>query len=393
MIVDGGPSNVYAPQLKPRLDRIRAARGIAAAGTLPVDVLMVSHIDDDHIRGVLELTGELVIARQEHRPLPLRVRDVWHNSFDDIIGNSPAELLSSITAAFGPASLEPGADVDGFDPDAADVLSSVPQGVQLRDDARALGLARNRQASGQLIMAKAGIASIDMGKGLSVLVVGPMKDELLALQRAHDDWLRKQGTERRTPAALAAFIDDSVPNLSSLVVLAQCGGRQILLTGDARGDKVLAGLELAGVITPGGRLRVDVLKMPHHGSDRNVAPEFFDRITADHYVFSGNGENGNPERATLEMLLQARGDQAYTVHLTYPIDEIDVARKVDWEKEQRKERDRRNRDPNVVVRPDWSPGANSLTSFFAAHPGFAGKLAIVADGQPHVIDALEPLGF
>ena len=86
-------------------------------------------------------------------------------------------------------------------------------------------------------------------------------------------------------------------------------------------------------------MHVDVLKVPHHGSANNLEHDFFERITADHYVFSGNGEHGNPERESLEMLFDARGRRRRsTLHLTYPIDEIDVGRKKDWEKEQAKER-------------------------------------------------------
>jgi hypothetical protein len=58
-------------------------------------------------------------------------------------------------------------------------------------------------------------------------------------------------------------------------------------------------------------------------------------------VFSGDGEHGNPERETMEMLFKARGDADYTIHLTYPIDEIDKARQADWKKEQNKERKRK----------------------------------------------------
>ena len=43
----------------------------------------------------------------------------------------------------------------------------------------------------------------------------------------------------------------------------------MLLTGDARGDDVLAGLREAGLLRR-SPLHVDVLKLPHHGSDRNV---------------------------------------------------------------------------------------------------------------------------
>ena len=109
----------------------------------------------------------------------------------------------------------------------------------------------------------------------------------------------------------------------------------MLLTGDARGDKILEGMELAGLLEKGGKKHVDLLKVPHHGSDNNMETIFFKRVPADHYVFSGDGEHGNPERATLQMLLDARGaDAGYTIHLTYPVAEIDAGRKADWEKEQ-----------------------------------------------------------
>ena len=89
-------------------------------------------------------------------------------------------------------------------------------------------------------------------------------------------------------------------------MLAEAGGKRMLLTGDARGDKIIQGLELIGALQPGKPMHVDVLKMPHHGSDRNMEQSFLERIVADHYVFSGDGEHGNPERATLEMLRLAR---------------------------------------------------------------------------------------
>src|SRR6476661_2762071 len=147
-LIDGGPSNVYKPQLKPRLTEIRKARGLAADAPLPVDMLMVSHIDDDHINGVLELTKELI---ETQGPLPLKIKGLWHNTFDDIIGNDPKELTAAVTASFGPASLAGEPDVDGLDPDAAKVLASVSQGFRLRDDAKALKLRINPELKGELV--------------------------------------------------------------------------------------------------------------------------------------------------------------------------------------------------------------------------------------------------
>lgn len=374
MLIDGGPADVYKPHLKPRLAEIRKARGLAANDTLPVDLLMVSHIDDDHIKGVLELTKEMIEAQG---PKPLRINGLWHNTFDDIIGNNPDKLRAAVTAAFGPASLsgEP-EEVEGLDPEAAKVLASVSQGFRLRDDSRALKLRINPQFKGKLVIAKKNGKQVDMGKGLKFTIVGPMNDEILALQQAHDEFLEKQ-QGKKSEASLAAFTDTSVPNLSSLVVLAEVGKKRILLTGDARGDKVLEGLELAGLLKKDGKskIHVDIFKCPHHGSKRNNDPISFRRITADHYVFSGNGEHGNPHRETLEMLLAERGDEKYTVHLTYPIDEIDVARKAEEKKKGK----------------PWSAKKQGLVAFFAENPKFAKKVSIVDEKKPHLINLLDKM--
>jgi hypothetical protein len=45
--------------------------------------------------------------------------------------------------------------------------------------------------------------------------------------------------------------------------------------------------------------------VPRHGSSNNLDKDFFKRITADHYAFSGNAEHDNPEREALRMLLNA----------------------------------------------------------------------------------------
>jgi hypothetical protein len=392
-LIDGGPAQVYEPQLKPRLRQIRKARGLGNDESLAIDLLMVSHIDDDHIKGILELTNELVIATDSRQPLPLKVRSFWHNTFDDIIRNKPDELLAAVNASFGAAALSGEPDTEGLEPAAAMVLASVEQGFRLRADATKLKLRINPEFEGKLVMATDDGKSIDMGKGLKLTVAGPMKAELLALQQEYDAWLKKHKDEKKTKAALASFTDTSVPNLSSLVLLAEVGKKRMLFTGDARGDKILQGLELVGLLKPGAKMQVDILKMPHHGSDRNLDPIFFQRISADHYVFSGNGENGNPERETLQMLLDESGGEEFTIHLTYPIHEIDVEREKDWNKEQQKEKTRKGNVPNVEVREDWSPKKHSLTSFFAAHKDFAKKVSIVEDGEPHVINLLEKVGF
>jgi len=127
--------------------------------------------------------------------------------------------------------------------------------------------------------------------------------------------MKKKKHVAEAQAIAADFVDKSVYNLSSIVVLASLGGRSMLLTGDARGDFVLDGLRDAGLLT-NGKIHVDLLKVPHHGSVRNVRRDFFEQVTADHYVISADGRHDNPDVKMLQMLTEARGAAEYTIHLT-----------------------------------------------------------------------------
>lgn len=404
VMIDGGPSGVYGPHLRPRLEQIRAARRLAREEPLDVDLLMISHVDDDHVNGILDLTKEMLEDKAARRPQAVQVLDFWHNSFDNLIGNPPDELTAALTSHFGAAStagaLPSDATIEADDPDLEEetvvaslkVLASIKQGSQLRADAESLGFPPNAEFGGELIMATKDGAPLEIAPGLSFTVAGPMVAELDKLHKKHEAWLKdlkKKG--KSPPEALAAYVDRSVPNLSSLVVLAEAGGKRMLLTGDARGDKILEGLELVGALEEGGTIHVDLLKVPHHGSANNLDDDFFERITADHYVFSGNGEHGNPEREALQMLLDARGDANYRVHLTYSIAEIDAAREDDWKKEQAKEKKRKTKNPTKTVRADWSPKEHGLAALMNEHPSLAEKISVVAADKPHVIDLGAPL--
>jgi len=400
MLIDGGPSGVYGPFLKPRLQAIRAARGLDDDQPLDIDRILVSHVDDDHIRGLLDLTRELRDQPNPKRGL-VKIAALWHNAFEDVIGRSPDKLTSALGSRFGPAStggqLPDDATLDHVDDDIDErtvaaslmVLASIEQGDRLRADAEALGAALNPEFPDGLISAD-DTQPIALEDGPTFTVVGPLAPDLEALRKKHDAWERKRAENHPTAEeALSAYIDKSVTNLSSIVMLAKAGDKSILLTGDARGDKILEGLERAGLMKPGGSIRVDVLKVPHHGSANNLDLNFFKRIKADHYVFSGDGEHGNPEREAFEMLIKARGRSKYVVHLTHPIADIDQERAKDWAKERNKQLKRREKNPRQEVRPEWSAEQNGLESLLAANPSFAKKIQVVDPERPHLIDLLE----
>ena len=326
ILIDGGAARVWEERLEDRLDALREERVGAGDQPLPIELLMVSHIDDDHINGVLDLTDHLAEEKRARRPRPYEIGSLWHNSFDDVLGNHPEELTRPGTAAVGGASTAEGVPAATLRAhQSALVLASVNQGRKLRDNARFLRLRVNSPGGtdGLILAAE---EPVPFGDDLTLRVVGPSRRRLLELQEQWDRFLEEKGLGRVSPVEAADFSDRSVFNLASIVVLAEAGGKSMLLTGDARGDDVREGLREAGLWRPGETFHVDLLKLPHHGSDRNVDTDFFRDVTADHYVVSGDGRHGNPEVATFEMLLTARTDgRPFTIHMTYPPEELPEA--------------------------------------------------------------------
>lgn len=436
MIIDGGPADVYRPQLKDRLETMHRARQLDEMDPLPIDVVLVSHIDDDHIKGIIELSEE---QRSKSPDIRLSVTSLWHNSFTDILGAEPekagkhsvtASILAGMNTDTDFKHVDPYDVVDAEDEEEAkskredvqqsiDILASINQGRILRDNARELHWLPNHKFKGEHIAASKSRKPVLLD-GLKITVVGPMQPDLDELQTAHAKWVREHREElQKNPAAmLAAFADKSVPNLSSIVLFVEAtegkgGSKSMLLTGDARGDEILKGLELTKVVAEGGQREIDILKVPHHGSENNMETSFFKRLPARHYVFSGNGKHGNPARKTFEMLRKARGaDAEYTIHLTYQIDEIDKNREEFWEGERVKERNRLasrkasaktsakkaakktsrktgKKKSEKKLRAAWSKAEHSLAAFFEKHPKMKSRISFVMSRTPHLINLLD----
>ena len=315
-VIDGGPSGVYRASLEPRLRELKKLR--SADSPLSIRMLMVSHIDDDHIRGVLDLTNRLREQREQRRELDYRIQTLWHNSFDDVVGDNADALLDIPRPAVTGASAEQYAS--------AMMVASVPQGRELRNNAKVLGLGVNEPVRGVLAAAEDGAAlAPPLASDLETRILAPQRKRIVKFQQSWDKELVKRGLAQQPDGvSVAAYLDRSVFNLASIVVSLRVQDREMLLTGDARGDDILDGLAAGGLLDTDGKRHVDLLKLPHHGSDRNVSTDFFRRVTADHYLISGDGGHGNPELATFEMLFAARrdDDRGFALYLTYAPEEF-----------------------------------------------------------------------
>jgi hypothetical protein len=330
-LVDGGPRGVYAKNLEPRLAELRSE--LASDGKpLPLELVMVSHIDSDHIAGVLNLLRAVEIASDDGADVPYEIGRLWHNSFKQLTDASDG----SVKAAQGQSMEEM--------PKAAAVVASFGQGEDTSAVATKLGIPRNEEDG--LVLDG---ASRTLPGGLKLTVIGPTAKEVDDLR---EQWANELGVD--AAELVPAAVQETVYNLSSLIVVAEFDGKRMLLTGDAVAEDILAGLERHGFLDD-GPAHFDVFKLPHHGDDGNVSPELFKRVIADNYAASGNGKNGNPELETLRMLAAARGDDAYDIWLTFREGKEGLTENLKTFEEEQKEAGRKS----TIHYPE--DGASSMT--------------------------------
>ena len=286
ILIDGGPADTYNEHLADVL------KGLKADGH-DLELMVLSHVDTDHVTGLLDFIADI---RGGVPDLP-DVGGLWHNSFQktiDVNGTIAPRAQNLLAAA--------NAQVMSS---AAIVINGIPEGNQLRTQALAVPIALNSGFPDDLVLADtAGPARVF--SNLELTIVGPTQANLDKLREEWEAWLEtaEDAVNSGNPRVMANS-DRSTANLSSIQLFAKADGKTMLLTGDGRSDHLVQALGQAGLLDAAGKLHVDLLKLAHHGSDRNVTKTFLKKITADIYVASADGRDDNPDLATLIWIVEA----------------------------------------------------------------------------------------
>jgi glyoxylase-like metal-dependent hydrolase (beta-lactamase superfamily II) len=308
MLIDGGPAGVYASHLQRVLTHIAVSGG-------HLDRVVLTHTDDDHVTGLVDFFAEQR-SRQIHNELALPPVDgMWMNSFafDATVAPSMANIVIPLPP---PAHLE----AAPADPSLPLPAFGVAEGMDLRELLAQLTIPINSGFPNDLVSLETASDTITVG-GLKVTMLGPTKSNLDRMGRDWRAWLKKHTAPEGAAAApdlgKAIAPDQSIPNRSSIMFVAEYDERTVLLTGDGRGSDLVRGLIRRYPKVKDGVFHVNVLKVPHHGSARNVSRQFFSQITADTYVFSADGTNGNPDLPTLGWLVTALKEQRRQATLVF----------------------------------------------------------------------------
>ena len=325
-----------------------------------LDLVYVSHIDSDHISGVLQLLRDEVEWRvfdfQQDRGRPVRtpevprppaIKGMLHNSFrDQITANRRSladfsvirEIENTLNALAPALASSSDGDLTAVGEGMSAIATSIPESLEVTGligpDALAIPLNKppGVDKPARLLYAGRPGERFTMGSR-SFTLLGPTSKELSDLRTGWNNWLREnrerakalreklksrfdefssgiasESIDLRDWFGIPDFEGVTMPNIASLMFMVEEDGKTLLLTGDCQQDFIIKGLERTRFLEPDGHLRVNVLKVQHHGSEHNMDKNFAARVSADHYVFCGNGEHENPDLGVLDIVFESRAD-------------------------------------------------------------------------------------
>lgn len=305
ILVDGGTPYTYRHYLKSRLIKLAEDKKV-------IDQLIVTHVDNDHIGGIIPFIKENGNASN---PQIIPVKEVWHNSYRHLqfdkngkLEFREKEILKSIVAK---GAMEE--HIKNNDESVKDI--SGYQGTTLAGLLYSNGYNWNT-ISNNLPIKKGVFQEID--KNIHIKVIAPQDNELEELgkvwkkqlmQKKHsflfsdellfDDayeyymrFLREPFIEAREISymkeeenieklAYKEYPSDiSVVNNSSICFEIDYKGTLLLFLG----DKSVGSLDMNLI-----KEKYALLKVPHHGSNNNYSIEFAKKVHADVYLLSTNG--------------------------------------------------------------------------------------------------------
>ncbi|HBN6702630.1 TPA: MBL fold metallo-hydrolase [Elizabethkingia anophelis] len=289
ILIDGGTAQTFRYSLKAELKDINH-----------IDLLILTHIDSDHIAGLISLFKSSLIDS-------IIIDEIWMNHPEIVEINN-------------------------------DNLISTKQGDTLKE------LILSKKPNIKLLEVSTNETSI-LRQGIEFIILSPtqqIKDELYnkwqlsSLPKADNDNVNISSQKEVYSSSLLdlnkiEFIPDKsingdIYNSSSIAFILKCLDMTILLLADARPEVITETLKLNGYseVQP---LQVDYVKVSHHGSLNNTSQEMLGLIKCNDFIISTNGGTADhkfPSRETIARIVYSsqRNDEELNIYFNYKIEDI-----------------------------------------------------------------------
>ncbi len=284
LLIDGGNSATfmfgaqgrYSGELKCVLDDLKKEGQ-------KIDLVILTHIDDDHIGGLLR-------AFETPGYLCQMASSIWFNSSRFITKHFKVDEISDNDVCLQSNSTQ----------------TSARQGKKLENLLDEINCER------QPIV----IAGQKFTRGpFTFTILSPEENNLRSLLHKwpdEPDPVTTSGASRDYGMKFEDILsndkfqsDQSVYNGSSIAFILEADGKAMLFLGDSHDENIVRNLRSLG-FNEGNKLKLDLVKISHHGSQYNTSPEFLSLIDAQNFIISTNGsKHGLPDKRTIARILSS----------------------------------------------------------------------------------------
>jgi beta-lactamase superfamily II metal-dependent hydrolase len=290
ILIDGGSSSTYISRKKSKkkseygalkilTDQLREHEKI-------IDLLILTHVDDDHIAGILEWFENDAKAYE-------LIKEVWFNS---------GTLIAQHFKAGENADLDPEFKLPNLGTD-----TSIPQGIRF----------------GKYILEKKIWKQEIFMQGKDTLwnnaefkFLSPNENKLEHLLK---EWKKSEATLDTSlkiddyNISIEHFIsidkfeeDKAFPNGSSIAFIFTFENRNYLFLGDSHPSVIVEGLSKRG-FSKKFPLTAEMVKLSHHGSRGNTNVELLEMVNSSLYIVSTNGQSHlHPHKQLLARLINCK---------------------------------------------------------------------------------------
>ena len=318
ILIDGGYVDTYENYLLPTLKEIESRGG-------KLDVVVVTHIDGDHISGIIRLLEDM----------PIGIGEIWYNGYRHI---QSVAVTTEDKETFVHRSICKESQSEECKP------ISAKQGCTLSALIARNGIPWNIPWKGNTIMAP---MSFTLGDAI-IHVLSPNNEDIGTLEsfwkkrlikdgllkKAHSEEFWDDAYEFSLSKDMPGFHlhekkvsksydllklckeayepDGSASNGSSISFVLETKGKRLLFLGDSHSETVVVSLRALY-----GEEKVpyifDAVKLSHHGSYNNNSPELIKLIVSDKWLVSTNGDKYNhPDMPTLaHIITKGKGMKIY----------------------------------------------------------------------------------
>jgi beta-lactamase superfamily II metal-dependent hydrolase len=338
ILIDMGMPNTYENEIRQELIKLKESNQ-------KIDLLIISHIDEDHIGGAIKFLEE----NQNNKII--EISEIWHNSYRHLqfdkskvseVNEDTSTVLKSIIKQNQSSNL-----TDGIQ------KISAKQGSSLASLIYKCGYNWNTTFSNSAIYLENRSETV-IGN-LKFIFLSPSQEQLMQLSKKwlkelrkkkynfeisdeeiFDDafefymkFLKEDDTKIANISAkksidfekLSKIVenDNSPTNGSSIAFIIEYKKKKLLFLGDSHEDIIFESLEK--LKEKDYELKFDLMKVSHHGSNKNISNRLIELIDCDKFLFSTNGApHGHPDLEAISKIVVKKTDYQKELLFNYDLD-------------------------------------------------------------------------